>query len=118
MILVVDDDPVVRSMLLEVLCRAGHFTAAVANGKAALDLLDQGVRPDVILLDLVMPIMDGRTTLEQLRHRGSLVPVLLVSAFLDDIGANFGSPVVGGLPKPFGHEALIEAVERALDPGP
>ena len=58
-ILVVDDDPDIRDSLREVLEDEGYNTVCVANGREALNYLRSGKRPCVILLDLMMPVMDG-----------------------------------------------------------
>ncbi len=58
-VLVVDDDRAIRGTLGEVLQDEGYEPSIVANGREALQLLKEGLRPCVILLDLTMPIMDG-----------------------------------------------------------
>jgi CheY-like chemotaxis protein len=58
-ILVVDDDPDIRESLKEVLQDEGYTVSCVANGREALEYLQKSPRPCVILLDLMMPVMDG-----------------------------------------------------------
>jgi CheY-like chemotaxis protein len=58
-VLVVEDDRAIRGTLGEVLQEEGNEPSIVANGREALQLLKEGLRPCVILLDLTMPIMDG-----------------------------------------------------------
>ncbi|HSI97663.1 MAG TPA: response regulator, partial [Gaiellaceae bacterium] len=65
-ILVVDDDPVVRLMMTAALERDAHVVRAALNGRDALDLLGRG-GVDVVLLDVLMPEMDGFTVLERLK---------------------------------------------------
>jgi CheY-like chemotaxis protein len=58
-VLVVEDDPDLRQMLAELLTAEGFVAEVAENGQAALDALSGGLRPRVILLDLMMPVMDG-----------------------------------------------------------
>ncbi len=81
-ILIVDDDPAIRKMLVEMLSLEGYPTETAANGREALDILDKG-NPRVVLLDLLMPIVDGRGVIDGLRASGmrSLHKIILVSAW-------------------------------------
>jgi len=65
-ILVVEDSPDVRELLVSLLTRSGYTVNSASNGKTALEML-QEQRPDLILLDLSMPIMDGWQTLAAIR---------------------------------------------------
>jgi class 3 adenylate cyclase len=82
-VLVVDDTPFNRQLLRRLLDRIGHVTLEAADGQAALDLLrDPATEPvDVILLDIVMPVMDGYETLAALKADEALrdVPVIVIS---------------------------------------
>jgi CheY-like chemotaxis protein len=120
-ILVVDDDAGIRTALRDLLEMEGYSVTEAANGLAALGKLRAGLRPAVILLDLMMPVMDGwdlRT--EQLRDpelRG--IPVLIVTAAgfsQESINTQFGS--MHFVPKPPPPERLLEAVRKlCLSPG-
>jgi len=81
-ILVVDDDPDIRDSLKEVLEDEGYTVNSVANGREALDYLRRSPRPCVILLDLMMPVMDGwQFRQEQIRDATLAdIPVIVVSA--------------------------------------
>jgi CheY-like chemotaxis protein len=113
-ILIVDDDADIREALLDVLADHGFYAVAVKNGREALDHLRLGARPRLILLDAMMPVMDGVSfRREQLVDPElSALPVLMISAgsraALDarDLG------LVGVMSKPIDLDALLEVVLR------
>lgn len=80
-ILVVDDEPVNRDILLRRLKRLGHDVVCAANGKEGLEILGQR-DCDLVLLDIMMPVMDGMTMLHRLRldYSSSLLPVIITTA--------------------------------------
>jgi DNA-binding response OmpR family regulator len=80
-VLVVDDDHDIRESLASVLSDEGYDVAEAGNGLEALAEMDRE-RPDVVLLDLMMPVMDGWKTLQILRRtpRHATVPVVILSA--------------------------------------
>jgi CheY-like chemotaxis protein len=79
-ILVVEDQPDIREPLCELLELEGYRVLRAEHGQAALAML-RGVRPDAIVLDVMMPVMDGGTFLDALAADGpSGIPVLLLSA--------------------------------------
>ena len=83
MILVVDDDPDIRAALCDLLEVEGYSTAGAANGQEALDRLHEpqhGI--SLVLLDMMMPVMDGRTFLEEQQKDHALadIPVVVVTA--------------------------------------
>jgi diguanylate cyclase (GGDEF)-like protein len=77
-ILVVDDDPAVRRIVIEALKNQGYDVHDVSSGKDALQAVDK-IKPHLILLDVNMPGMDGIGTLQHLRHREDYVSVIFVS---------------------------------------
>ncbi len=81
-VLVVDDDPEVRNVVTTTLNRVGLKTAEAVNGRAALDWLAAHPLPDLVLLDLMMPEMDGLQFLERLREQPDklTVPVVVLTA--------------------------------------
>ena len=107
-ILVVDDDDSIReltSMTLEVVDEWNVIAAS--NGQAAVALAKQH-DPDAVLLDLMMPVMDGRTFLKEIESDSTLadVPVILLTAATE----RFQSPRVTGLmKKPFDIDEIIQA---------
>ncbi|HEY7309196.1 MAG TPA: response regulator [Gemmataceae bacterium] len=111
-ILVVEDDDLTRDALKTLLEAAGYWVTAAAHGQEALDRLSDGEHPSVILLDLSMPVMDGRTFRKQQLQSPLLapIPVLLLSAEdnLARTAASLG--VAGYFPKPIGIEMLLKAI--------
>ena len=84
LVLVVDDDVDIREALIDVLEEEGGFRAVGAcNGAEALQRLQGGLRPDLILLDLTMPVMDGPTfhRLQLADERIASIPVVVLSAY-------------------------------------
>lgn len=120
-VLVVDDEPRVRQVAARILAREGFHVEQASDGANALELLqahkDQIV---LILLDLIMPNLDGRETLRAIHQRGLSVPVLLFSGYSEhDLAIEFaGRNTAGFLQKPFTREALLEIVNRILEGTP
>ena len=117
-VLVVDDDHAVRSIVAETLRGEGYQVDEANNGAAALEQL-QAVEPDVILLDIVMPVVDGYEFLERLRQERDIasIPIVLVSAThaLPDAAHELGVRAV--LTKPFDMGMLVAIVDRLARPG-
>ncbi len=110
-VLLVDDDEDVRAVLRELLELEGYEVLEAAHGAHALQVLDRCSRPCVLVLDLMMPVMDGWRFLEEVRARPELadsLPVVVVSA---SRALPEGPPVRAALTKPFPPEALLEAIE-------
>ena len=79
-ILLIEDDYAVRLELRELLEEEGYRVAEAANGREAMLAIKGGFRPHVVLLDLMMPEMDGWEFLDQLNAQGRSVPVVLTTA--------------------------------------
>jgi CheY-like chemotaxis protein len=111
-ILVVDDNPDVRAALADVLELLGCRVETASNGREALHRLGQA-RPDLILLDWMMPVMDGREFGVALRRQpeGAHIPVVLTSAApgAEQVGRDIQAQAV--LPKPFRMDDLARLVE-------
>jgi CheY-like chemotaxis protein len=85
-VLVIEDDPMIRDVLVEVLADHGYEAVGAANGREALDTLAQPDDPPcVILLDLMMPVMDGHSFRQEQLQSPELsdIPVVVISAFVD-----------------------------------
>lgn len=109
-VLVVEDDNVIRESLREVLTEEGYTVATAQHGKEALTRLTE-LRPKVILLDLMMPVMDGWQVLEALQQDAALasIPVVVVSASREPRPLSGATAI---LRKPINLPALLEQVER------
>lgn len=116
-ILIVEDDDAIRYMLADALQDAGYAVAMATDGFDALDHIEQHP-PDAILLDLMMPSMDGWTFLETCRGdtRSAHIPIGLLSAapVLLKTADAWGVQVAIG--KPFALEALINQVDLLTNP--
>lgn len=79
-VLVVDDDPDNREMIRELLDAQGYFAAAAENGAQAIELLESGLDPDLILTDLLMPVMSGWDLCERLKGTPSWrsIPIVVL----------------------------------------
>ena len=117
-ILVVDDDRVNRTLLARALERSGHTVTTASDGAEALRLLAEAV-PDVVLLDVVMPELDGMSVLERMKADVGLrdTPVIMISA-LDDFDSVVRCIELGAedyLPKPFDPVLLRARIRAGLD---
>src|SRR5712691_8644552 len=118
-ILIVDDDPVQRRLLEAMIRRFGYEAIAVEGGDAALKrLLGAGApRTDAVVLDLVMPDLDGLGVLAKLREAGVSVPVIVQTAHggIDNVVSAMRAGAVDFVVKPVGAERLQVSLRNALD---
>jgi putative nucleotidyltransferase with HDIG domain len=115
-VLVVDDEPQVRSMIGSTLDRQGFEVELAPSGRRALDLLDASAF-DLVLTDIVMQDVNGIALLERIHSMQPDLPVVMVTA-VHDIGVAIDSMRRGAydyLLKPFDRESLMSTVHRALD---
>ncbi|MFL5311970.1 MAG: response regulator [Myxococcales bacterium] len=112
LVLVVDDDPDILQTLGLCLSSEGYRVLMAANGKEALDILERE-HPSVILLDLMMPVMDGWQFVAELDHRGRRdVPLLILSADRSVQGHAKQLRASGHLAKPFDLDELLGKVQQ------
>ena len=116
-ILLVEDEDAVRSFASRALASRGYTVLEAESGERALELVDQGGRIDLVLSDVVMPVMDGPTLLKELRKRGVATKVVFISGYAEDAFARNleGQADFAFLPKPFSLKQLAEAVKEAMD---
>ena len=114
-ILIVDDEPDLRDLLTTSLRFAGFEAQAVNSGKAALDTLEVG-HVDLVVIDVMMPGMDGLTAVRRLRARGDEVPVLFLTAKDDSDDVVAGLRVGGDdyVTKPFRLAELVARIEAIV----
>jgi CheY-like chemotaxis protein len=112
-VLIVDDDLDIREALLDVLTDHGYTADAVANGREALEYLQRGARPCLILLDLMMPVMNGSQFRAVQLQDPELreVPVLLISAG-NDVEQRSQALDTESLRKPLDIDRLLAVVAR------
>jgi CheY-like chemotaxis protein len=111
-VLIVEDDADLREMMAQLLTLEGFRAETVANGRDALEYLQRGDRPEIILLDLMMPIMDGWEFRRRQRADPAVadVPVVVLSA-LDATRAT-DLDETAFLKKPLDFERLLQLVRR------
>jgi CheY-like chemotaxis protein len=115
-VMVVDDDFDIREAMSDVLASEGYSVLTAADGSEALQTLRRGIRPAVMLLDLMMPRVSGVEVIDALRKDETLreIPVVVCSANrgygADDLG------VLDVLRKPVSVDDLLKAVARAIAP--
>jgi DNA-binding response OmpR family regulator len=111
-VLIVDDNPDILTLLRTNLQAAGFDTAEAANGQVALRKIDSE-KPNLILLDLMMPVLDGWGVLERLKLRQELPPIIVISA--SDSPSNIDRAqqlgVTAYVTKPFNLVGLVELVQ-------
>lgn len=110
-----DDDPDIRALLVSVLTDDGYEAAAAANGREALDMLEEW-DAQLIVLDLMMPVMDGWTFASRLRETRS-VPILVLSAGTDLTRHAQTIGAADFIPKPFDLDTLLPRIERLVAAG-
>ena len=118
-ILIVDDDPVNRQVLFNYLSLCNYTIVQASSGEETLELLENGVKPNLILLDIMMPKMTGYEVIEQIRLNWQLdeLPILLLSAKNRpfDIVTGLRSGANDYLSKPFAKEELIARIKTHLN---
>lgn len=116
-VLLVDDEPNVRSALSRLLARHGFDVVTADGGRAALDVAR--TRPDVsvVLSDIVMPDLDGVDTLRELAVLRPELPVVLMSGYAGVASAEVTELGVPFLQKPFSSDEVIDVLRRAVHDG-
>ena len=111
-VLVVENDPGMADVMLRVLQMAGYSASRVENGEQAIAAVARK-KPSLVLLDVLMPVMDGWQCARELRARyGDSLPIVMVTAaeHVQERGKEIGADEV--LPKPFEMRHLRKVVER------
>ena len=114
-ILIAEDDQELRQLFSHVLNRHGYTVVGVSNGQEALDALDKDFY-DMIISDIMMPVMDGYELVRQLRDVGNTTPVLMITAkdAFDDMRLGFQSGVDDYMVKPINVNEMVLRVRALL----
>ena len=118
-ILIVEDEDMVRSVAERALARQGYQVATAANGEEALEALDAAIAAgeafDLVVSDVMMPVMDGPTMVAEARVKLPALPVLFMSGYAEEqLRKSIAIDNVSFLPKPFSVQQLAEATRDAL----
>ncbi|MDR3475744.1 MAG: response regulator transcription factor [Devosia sp.] len=113
-VLVIDDEPPIRKLLRMSLGTQGYETLEAPNGQTGLDLLKEA--PDLVILDLGLPDMDGLDVLRAIRGRNEVVPIVVLSSRGDEAGkvAALDLGADDYITKPFGTDELLARLRAAL----
>ena len=114
-VLVVEDDSTLRAVIRLVLEREGYQISEAQNGRAALTAM-AGEMPDVAVVDLKMPVMDGGELIKHMRADARLaaIPIVLLSGFGENIDGGHAADVV--LAKPFEPQRLLQRLRTLVAP--
>lgn len=115
LILVAEDEPFVQRVLKRLLERAGYQVVLVGDGRDALRKLDEGLQPDLILMDVVMPVVSGPKAVEAIQARGPHPPIILASGYADQALASHALKGIPLVEKPFEPDALLRIIRQKLD---
>jgi DNA-binding response OmpR family regulator len=111
-VLIAEDDTPIRSMLDDFLSGEGFDTLLAENGRVAIDLA-LAEQPDVVLMDMMLPVIDGLSAIRQLRQEGSdYAPrIIAMSANPTLLSPTLRLPVDATVPKPFDLEVLLHVIQ-------
>jgi CheY-like chemotaxis protein len=114
-VLVIEDEGIIATLAADVLADEGYEAQRAGDGRAALALV-RGWAPCLILLDIMMPVMDGRAFLRELRRLDghAALPVVVVSGAGGPLLSDLGMEVADVVSKPYRVELLLEIVARLI----
>jgi two-component system, cell cycle sensor histidine kinase and response regulator CckA len=114
-ILLVEDETMVRAVAERALTRHGYTVLAAENGEAALEILSREEKVDLMISDVVMPTMDGPTTVREARKTHPDLPILFISGYAEEqLRKSIDLERVAFLAKPFSVQNLAEAARNVL----
>ena len=120
-VLLVEDDEPVRRSVAKLLAGRGYVVLTAAGSREALDVVrGHGANISILVTDVVMPEVDGRTLAATVRERHPHIQVLFMSGYAEHITVKGGAlgPMDHFIEKPFTFQQIVEAVKRALESGP
>ena len=114
-ILIAEDDRELRQLFSHVLTKNGYVVKGVSNGKEALDAMDNDYF-DLVITDIMMPVLDGYELVRQLRDTGNITPVLMITAkdAFDDMSQGFVSGTDDYMVKPVNVNEMLLRVKALL----
>jgi two-component system cell cycle sensor histidine kinase/response regulator CckA len=114
-VLLVEDEPMVRTVAERALTRHGYKVVTASNGEEALEVIARGEEIALMISDVVMPGMDGPTTVREARKTRPELPILFMSGYAEEqLRKSIDLDNVAFLPKPFSVQELAEAARRAI----
>jgi len=115
-VLIVDDEELVRYVTQELVACLGYEAVVASTGEEALDQIRAGLRPDLILLDIVMPGIGGVEAFRRIHKIAPNIPVLLSSGFTDPESAAtlLNEGLVGVISKPYRMENLSARIKEVI----
>ncbi len=115
-VLVVDDEPLIAMALEAALEDAGYAVVTAANGRQGLERLAEAPRPDLVLLDMMMPVMNGPAMLAAMAADPELrgIPVIVLSSLPEEAIRDRAGGVAAILRKPYTAEQVLDAIARVL----
>jgi two-component system cell cycle sensor histidine kinase/response regulator CckA len=114
-ILLVEDEAMVRAVAERALARHGYTVLTAENGEAALEILAREDKIDLMISDVVMPTMDGPTTVRTARKSHPDLPILFISGYAEEqLRKSIDIPNVSFLAKPFSVQSLAETVRGIM----
>jgi CheY-like chemotaxis protein len=118
-VLVVEDEPVVRALVIEVLVGLGYRTLEAADGGAALRILESKQRIDLLVTDVGLPVMNGRQVYDAAAQTRPDLKVLFMTGYAENaaLGNGFLAPGMELVTKPFSMEKLASQISRILGRG-
>jgi DNA-binding response OmpR family regulator len=116
-ILIVDDDSDIKNLMEFFLKKKGYEVTTASDGNKALEVLES-VTPDLIIIDMLMPGMDGVRTIEEMNKsaQNREIPVIMVSGARDEMDLMKGllQRSIQYIEKPFSHDKLLTIIEQML----
>ncbi len=113
-VLVVDDDVTIREVVRDLLQDEGYTVTVAADGRHALEVIAGDPTPDLVLLDMRMPVLDGREFAQALEARGVRTPLIVMTAQRNPEEAARLVGATSFVAKPFDLDALLEAVRAGV----
>ncbi len=113
-VMIVDDEPDTLELVKLVLDSGGFKTLLATSGKEALNQIDAS-KPDLVLLDVMMPDMDGWDVFRKIKEKDSKIPIAILTAKAQNLDKFLGLYVLkadGYITKPFGKNELIDKVKK------